>query len=385
MKVGVPKEVRANERRVALVPESVSKLVAAEMEVIVQEGAGLSAHYSDEAYRNAGATVVSSASAVYESADILVKVQRPTFGGEDEPPETAMLRSGEVLIGLLQPLYHPAMAKGLAEMGVTSFSMDAIPRIARAQSMDALSSMSSIAGYKAAIMAAEALGIYLPMMVTAAGTTPPAKGLVLGAGVAGLQAIATSRRMGAVVSAFDVRPVVKEQVESLGATFIQEAIHTEDIEDEGGYAKQLNEEAQNLEQDLIHKHAQAADFIIATAAIPGQPAPKLVTAAMVRDMRPGAVIVDLAAETGGNCELTKPGETVVQNGVTILGPLDVPSSVPVVSSQMYSRNMLTLLQHLVRDGELTLDWEDAITKDCCITYGREVIHAPTLGLLSGSG
>ena len=385
MKVGVPKEVRANERRVALVPESVSKLTAAEMEVIVQEGAGLSAHYSDEAYRNAGATVVPSASAVYESADILVKVQRPTFGGEDEPPETAMLRSGEVLIGLLQPLYHPAMAKGLAEMGVTSFSMDAIPRIARAQSMDALSSMSSIAGYKAAIMAAEALGIYLPMMVTAAGTTPPAKGLVLGAGVAGLQAIATSRRMGAVVSAFDVRPAVKEQVESLGATFIQEAIHTEDIEDEGGYAKQLNEEAQNLEQDLIHKHAQTSDFIISTAAIPGQPAPKLVTAAMVRDMRPGAVIIDLAAETGGNCELTKPGETVVQNGVTILGPLDVPSSVPVVSSQMYSRNMLTLLQHLVRDGELTLDWEDTITKDCCITYGGEVIHAPTLGLLSASG
>lgn len=382
MKVGVPKEVRPNERRVALVPESAAKLIAAGMEVVVQEGAGVTAHFPDEAYRNAGASIVPSASAVYETADILVKVQRPTFGGEDEPPEASMLRSGAVLIGFLQPLYHPAIAKGLAEMGVTSFSMDAVPRIARAQSMDALSSMSSIAGYKAAIMAAEALGIYLPMMVTAAGTTPPAKGLVLGAGVAGLQAIATSRRMGAVVSAFDVRPVVKEQVESLGATFIQEAVHTEDIEDEGGYAKQLNEEAQNLEQALIHRHAREADFIISTAAIPGQTAPTLITRAMVNDMRPGSVIVDLAAETGGNCELTKPGETVVANDVTILGPLDVPSSAPVVSSQMYSRNMLTLLQHLVRDGELTLDWEDTITKDCCITYGGEVVHAPTLALLS---
>ena len=381
MKVGVPKEVRPNERRVALVPDSVAKLTEAGMEVIVQEGAGLGAHYADDAYRSAGATLVSDASALYEAADTIVKVQRPTSDDEASPSEVSMLRSDVVLIGFLQQLYHPRAARDLASRGVVGFSMDAVPRIARAQSMDALSSMSSIAGYKAAIMAAEALGIYLPMMVTAAGTTPPAKGLVLGAGVAGLQAIATARRLGAVVSAFDVRPVVKEQVESLGATFIQEAVHTEDIEDEGGYAKQLNQEAQHLEQDLIHKHARTADFIITTAAIPGQPAPILVTKDMVGDMRPGAVIVDLAAETGGNCELTKPGEAVVENGVTIIGPLDVPSSVPVVSSQMYSRNILTLLQHLVRDGELQLDWEDTITKDCCITYGGEVVHGPTLALL----
>ena len=384
MKVGVPKEIRPSERRVALVPESVSKLVDAGMEVVVQAGAGAYAHLADEAYQNAGATVAPSAAAVYD-ADIVVKVQRPTFGGEDEPPESSMLRSGVVLIGFLQPLYHPAVAKGLAEMGVTGFSMDAVPRIARAQSMDALSSMSSIAGYKAAIMAAEALGIYLPMMVTAAGTTPPAKGLVLGAGVAGLQAIATARRLGAVVSAFDVRPAVKEQVESLGATFIQEALHNEETEDAGGYAKQLNQEAQQLEQDLIHTHARTSDFIITTAAIPGRAAPILITKDMVRDMRPGAVIVDLAAETGGNCELTKPGQTVVENDVTIIGPLDVPSSVPVVSSQMYSRNMLTLLQHLVRDGELTLDFEDAITRDCCITHDGKVLHGPTLELLGESG
>ena len=382
MKVGVPKEVRVNERRVALVPESVAKLTAAGMEVIVQEGAGESAHFSDAAYRNAGASIVPDGASVYSTADAVVKVQRPTHGDESDPAETSLLREGTLFISLLQPLYYPEMARDLGERGVISFSMDAVPRIARAQSMDALSSMSSIAGYKAAIMAAEALGIYLPMMVTAAGTTPPAKGLVLGAGVAGLQAIATARRLGAIVAAFDVRPVVKEQVESLGATFIEEAVHTEEIEDEGGYAKQLNEEAQNLEQDLIHKHARTSDFIISTAAIPGQPAPTLVTAAMVKDMRPGAVIVDLAAETGGNCELTRPGETVVENGVTIIGPLDVPSSAPVVSSQMYSRNMLTLLQHLVRDGELQLDWEDTITKDCCITYGGKVVHEPTLALLS---
>lgn len=384
MKVGVPKEVRPGERRVALVPESVSKLTAAGMEVVVQEGAGLAAHYTDEAYGNAGASLVSDAAAVCAAADAIVKVQRPTLGDEADPSEVSMLRSGAVLVGFLQPLYYPGMARELAERGVISFSMDAVPRIARAQSMDALSSMSSIAGYKAALMAAEALGIYIPMMVTAAGTTPPAKGLVLGAGVAGLQAIATVRRLGAVVSAFDVRLVVKEQVESLGATFIQEAVHSEDVEDEGGYAKQLDQEAQHLEQDLIHKHARTADFIIATAAIPGRTAPTLITRAMVQDMRPGAVIVDLAAETGGNCELTKPGETVVVDGVTIIGPLNVPSSLPVHSSQMYSRNLLTLLQHLVRDGELTLDWEDAITKDCCITHGGEVVHEPTRALLSGT-
>ena len=385
MKVGVPKEIRPSERRVALTPESVSKLIETGVEAVVQAGAGAYAHLPDKAYENAGATVVPNASAVYEAADIIVKVQRPTFGGEDEPPESSMLRSGVVLIGFLQPLYHPAIAKGLAEMGVTGFSMDAVPRIARAQSMDALSSMSSIAGYKAAIMAAEALGIYLPMMVTAAGTTPQAKGLVLGAGVAGLQAIATARRLGAVVSAFDVRPAVKEQVESLGATFIQEALHTDDTEDEGGYAKQLNQEAQQMEQDLIHTHARTSDFIITTAAIPGRAAPILITRDMVRDMRPGAVIVDLAAETGGNCELTKPGQTVVENDVTIIGPMDVPSSAPVVSSQMYSRNVLTLLQHLVRDGELTLDFEDAITRDCCITHGGKVLHRPTLELLGEGG
>lgn len=382
MKVGVPTEVRPNERRVALVPDSVKKLTAAGIEVLVQAGAGENAYFLDDAYVAAGATIAPDAQTLFASADIIVKVQRPDSNDGQASPEIAMMRSGSVLISFLQPLFNPEQAKELAEHGITSFSMDAVPRIARAQSMDALSSMSSIAGYKAAIIAAESLGIYLPMMVTAAGTTPPAKGLILGAGVAGLQAIATARRLGAVVKAFDVRPAVKEQVESLGATFIEEAIHSNEIEDEGGYAKQLNQEAQHLEQDLIHRHAKESDFIITTALIPGRDAPILVTKEMVRDMHPGAVIVDVAAEAGGNCELTVPGQTVVEHGVTIHGPLDIASTVPVHASKMYSRNMLTLLQHLIVDGELHFDFDDTITKDCCITYDGKVVHEPTLALLA---
>ena len=382
MKVGVPREVRPNERRVALVPESVNKLTTAGVEVLVQAGAGENAHFLDDAYVAAGATIVSDAKTLFESADVIVKVQRPTSNDGQAESEITMLHSGTVLISFLQPLFYPEMAMELAGRGITSFSMDAVPRIARAQSMDALSSMSSIAGYKAAIIAAESLGIYIPMMVTAAGTTPPAKGLILGAGVAGLQAIATARRLGAVVKAFDVRPAVKEQVESLGATFIEEAIHADEAEDEGGYAKLLNQEAQHLEQDLIHRHAKEADFIITTALTPGRDAPVLLTKEMVQDMHPGAVIVDMAAEAGGNCELTVPGETVVKHGVTIHGPLDIPSTVPVHASQLYSRNMLTLLQHLIADGEMHFDFDDVITKSCCITYDGKVVHEPTLALLA---
>jgi NAD(P) transhydrogenase subunit alpha len=367
---------------VALVPESVAKLTADGIDVLVQAGAGESAFFLDDAYKAAGATISPDAQSLFQSADIIVKVQRPDSNDGQASPEIAMMQSGAVLIGFLQPLFNPGLANELAEQNITSFSMDAVPRIARAQSMDALSSMSSIAGYKTAIIAAESLGIYLPMMVTAAGTTPPAKGLILGAGVAGLQAIATARRLGAVVKAFDVRPAVKEQVESLGATFIEEAIHADEAEDEGGYATQLNQEAQHLEQDLIHRHAKESDFIITTALIPGRDAPILVTKEMVQDMHPGAVIVDMAAEAGGNCELTVPGETVVVHGVTIHGPLDIPSTVPVHASQLYSRNMLTLLQHLIIDGELHFDFEDTITKECCITYDGKVVHEPTLALLA---
>ena len=382
MKVGVPKEVRNNERRVALVPDSVSKLTAAGIEVIVQAGAGETSYFFDDAYVAAGATIAPKAQSLFESADVIVKVQRPTSDDKQAQSEIAMMPSGAVLIALLQPLFNPDLVGELADSDITCFSMDSIPRIARAQSMDALSSMSSIAGYKAAIIAADSLGTYFPMMVTAAGTTPPAKGLILGAGVAGLQAIATSRRLGAVVKAFDVRPAAREQVESLGATFIEEAIHSEESEDESGYAKQLNQEAQHLEQDLIHRHAKESDFIITTALVPGRAAPILVTKEMVQDMHDGAVIVDIAAETGGNCELTVPGKTVVEHGVTIHGPLDLASTVPIHSSQLYSRNILTLLQHLIVDGALHFDFDDAITKECCITYNGKIIHEPTLALLA---
>lgn len=382
MKVGVPKEVRNNERRVALVPDSVSRLTNAGVEVIIQAGAGETAYFFDDAYVTAGATIVPDAQSVFESADVIVKVQRPTFDQEQAKSEIAMMPSRTVLVALLQPLFNPDLVSEMANRNITGFSMDAIPRIARAQSMDALSSMSSIAGYKAAIIAADSLGIYLPMMVTAAGTTPPAKGLILGAGVAGLQAIATSRRLGSVVKAFDVRPAAREQVESLGATFIEEAIHSDELEDEGGYAKQLNEDDQHLEQDLIHRHAKESDFIITTALVPGRDAPILVTKEMVQDMHDGSVIVDIAAETGGNCELTVPGKTVVEHGVTIHGPLDLASTVPVHSSQLYSRNILNLLQHFIAEGALHFDFDDAITKECCITYNGKIIHEPTLALLA---
>ena len=290
-----------------------------------------------------------------------------------------MMREGAAVIALLQPLTNLDLVRKLAQRKVTSFSMDAVPRIARAQSMDALSSMSSLAGYKAVLIAANAMGKYFPMMITAAGTYAPAKGLVLGAGVAGLQAIATARRLGAVMQAFDVRPVVKEQVESLGATFV--GMTEEHVEDAGGYATELAEESQRRERELIHTHARDADFIISTALIPGRPAPLLITEDMVKDMKPGSVIMDLAAEMGGNCELTQPGSEIVKHGVTINGPLNLPSTMPVHASQMYSRNIHSLLTHLVKDGELNLDFDDSIVQGCCITNNGEVVYGPAKDLL----
>ena len=292
------------------------------------------------------------------------------------------MREGAAVIALLQPLTNLELVKKLAKHKITGFSMDTVPRIARAQSMDALSSMSSLAGYKAVLIAANAMGKYFPMMITAAGTYAPAKGLVLGAGVAGLQAIATARRLGAVMQAFDVRPVVKEQVESLGATFVGMA-EEQHVEDSGGYATELAEETQRKERELIHTHAKDADFIISTALIPGRPAPLLITEDMVRDMKAGSVIMDLAAEMGGNCELTEPGSEIVKHGVTINGPLNLPSTVPVHASQMYSRNIYNLLTHLVKDGELNLDFDDSIVQGCCITNNGEVVYGPVQSLLSG--
>ena len=384
MKVGVPRETTAGERRVALVPDAVARLVASGCEVVVESGAGDAATYDDDSYTQAGASISPDAPSVYGGADVVLKVQAPGMSESLGKHEAELLAKGSTLIALLQPLTNLDLVRTLSERGVTSFSMDTIPRIARAQSMDALSSMSSLAGYKAVLMASNSLPKYFPMMITAAGTYAPAKGLVLGAGVAGLQAIATARRLGAVLQAFDVRPVVKEQVESLGATFVglTEEMHTEDA---GGYATELAEETQRKERELIHTYAKDADFVICTALIPGRPAPLLITEDMVKDMRRGSVIMDLAAEAGGNCELTEPGAEVVKHGVIINGPLNLASTMPLHASQMYSRNISTLFNHLVKDGELALDFNDAIVQGCCITHDGSVVYEPAQARLSEAG
>jgi NAD(P) transhydrogenase subunit alpha len=365
MKVGVAKETAAGERRVALVPDTVGRLVEADVEVLVERDAGEAAAFPDADYESVGAQVIAD---VYADADLLAKVQRPS----DE--EIGRLREGSALVAFLQPLVDPEVVRALAARRVTAFSMDSIPRITRAQPMDALSSQSTVAGYKAALIASTALGRFFPMLTTAAGTIPPARVLVLGAGVAGLQAIATARRLGAVVSAFDVRPVVKEQVESLGASFLE--LDVEGAEGVGGYAVALSEDQHGREQELIARHAQESDAVITTALIPGQPAPILLTAEAVRGMRPGSVIVDLAAEAGGNCEATEPGSTVVRDRVTIVGELNLPSTMPTHASQMYSRNVYAFLTHLLEKGELKLDFDDEITRETCVTHEGRILKEP---------
>jgi NAD(P) transhydrogenase subunit alpha len=363
MKVGVAKESAPGETRVAVVPDTARRLVDDGVEALVERGAGEAASFADAAYEQAGARVVSPEE-LYAEADVVCKVRKPS----DE--EIARLREGQVLLALLQPLVDPELIRVLAGRGVTAFSLDSIPRVTRAQPMDALSSQSTAAGYKAAILAAEHLGKFFPMLTTAAGTIPPAKVLVLGAGVAGLQAIATARRLGAVVSAFDVRPVVKEQVESLGATFLE--LDVEGAEGVGGYAVALAEDQHEREQQLIAHHAAESDAVITTALIPGRPAPELVTEEAVRGMRPGSVIVDLAAEAGGNCAATKPGETIVSDGVTIVGLTNLAATMPVHASQMYSRNVQAFLALIVKDGALALDFEDEIVRDTCVAHGGKV-------------
>ena len=385
MKVAVPKEIVPNERRVALVPQTVAKLVASGLEVLVESGAGDGAFFFDRDYAEAGARIVSDPAPLYGEADAILKVQRPIHivqgpDGELGEHEVELMAKGAVLIAFLQPLTNLDLVQLLAEKGITSFSMDAIPRIARAQSMDALSSMSTLAGYQAVLIAAGSMGKLFPMMITAAGTFAPAKGLVIGAGVAGLQAIATSHRLGAVMYAYDVRPAVKEQVQSLGATFIEGEPLSAEVEDKSGYAKELAKDAQQRERELLHKHVKDMDFIVTTALIPGSRAPILITKEMVGDMRAGSVIVDIAAEMGGNCELTRPGQVIKENGVTINGPLNLPGAMPIHASQMYSRNISNLLQHLVKAGNLNLDFEDHITKGCCITHDGRIIHEPTMAL-----
>ena len=372
MKAGIPREIAEYEYRLAMSPEVVRKITGAGIEVLIEAGAGETAFLPDRLYEEAGCRLVSDVVALYKESDIILKVQHPMFNDALGMDELDMMNDGAVLIAFLQPLVNHALLRKLAQRNITSFSMDTVPRIARAQSMDALSSMSSIAGYKAVLIGSNKLGKYLPMMMTAAATIPPAKVLILGVGVAGLQAIATAHRLGAIVEAFDIRPAVKEQVVSLGATFIEIEDIAEDTEDAGGYAKEVSEETQQRERDLVHKHTAGADIVITTALVPGRTAPILVTEDMVRSMRPGSVIVDLAAEAGGNCELTEPGQEVVEHGVTIIGPMNLPSEMPLQATQLYARNISGLLLHMLKDGELQFDFEDSIINDCCITHQGEV-------------
>jgi H+-translocating NAD(P) transhydrogenase subunit alpha len=360
MKVGVPRETAPGERRVALVPETVKRLTGGGFEIVVERGAGVSASFPDDAYEEAGASVTDNAYA----ADALAKVATPSA------EEASKLREGQILIGFLQPLTDREGVDRLAGRGVVAFAMESIPRITRAQAMDALSSQATVSGYKAALLAADRLPKFFPMLMTAAGTVAPAKVLVLGAGVAGLQAIATARRLGAVVSGFDVRPVVREQVESLGASFLDLEVTGE--ETAGGYAGELTEDEQRRQQQELEARLPEFDAVITTALIPGRPAPRLIPASAVAAMRAGSVIVDLAAEAGGNCELTSPGEEVVREDVTIVGLTNLPSTMPAHASQLYSRNVFALLQHLAPEGALSLDWDDEITSAACVTRKEEV-------------
>jgi len=380
MRIGVPKETAEGERRVALVPEVVGKLGGGEngVEVVVERGAGAGALIPDSQYEQAGARLVDDPAAVYE-ADVVVKVAAPNSD------EISRLRSETVLIGFLQPLTAGESIRAIAQTGATSFAMEAIPRISRAQSMDALSSQANIGGYRAALMGAMELGRYYPMLMTAAGTIRPATVLVLGAGVAGLQAIATARRLGAVVQGFDVRAAVKEQVESLGAHFLEFDLGG-DLEGTGGYAKELTPEQQARQQELMAEAIGKVDVVITTAAVPGRRAPVLVTEKAVELMKPGSVIIDLAAESGGNCELTEPGQTVVRHDVKILGPLNVPSTMAEHASQLYARNIQSLLGLMISDeGELTLDFDDEVIAGACITRDGEIVHEAAKAAADAAG
>lgn len=381
MQVGVPKETHPDERRVALVPDGVARLIKAGFTVAVQSGAGESAGFPDEAYVKVGATLVPDAASLLGESDIVLKVAPPTHEGADA--EVSRLKPGSCLIAFLDPLTAPELAAALARQNVAALSIELLPRITRAQSMDALSSQATVAGYKAVLLAAVETGKFFPMLTTAAGTIPPARVLILGVGVAGLQAIATARRLGAIVEGYDVRPEVKEQVESLGARWVGLAM--EEAVGEGGYAKEVSEEAQKRALEHLHGIVTSADVVITTAQIPGRKAPVLVTDDMVAGMRPGSVIVDLAAESGGNCSRTQPGQTVVVDGVHVMGPSNLPGSMAQHASQMYSRNLVTLLEHLADEGSVTIDPEEEITKGCLVTHGGEIVNERVRAVTTAAG
>ncbi|MCP4036459.1 MAG: Re/Si-specific NAD(P)(+) transhydrogenase subunit alpha [bacterium] len=378
MIIGVPKEIAAGERRVALVPEGVQALKKLGVDVVIESGAGVEAGFTDDSYREEEAKIASSVAEVIAAADIILKVQPP------EDAEVAVLREGTALISLLKPLDLPELARKLAGRSVSAFSVELMPRITRAQSMDVLSSQSTIAGYRAVLMAAMALPRVFPMMVTAAGTLRPAKVFVIGAGVAGLQALGSAKRLGAITAAYDTRAAVAEQVQSVGAKFIELDLETGDSEDSGGYAKAETEDFYVRQREELAKQVASSDVVISTALVPGREAPLLITADAVRQMRPGSVVVDLAAEKGGNCELTEADKDVVVNGVTIIGHTNLPALVPAHASQMYSKNLTTFLEHLLDDGKLVIDREDEITSGTLVSYQGDVVNEMIRSRLEGN-
>lgn len=367
MKIAIAKEIESEvgERRVALIPDIVARLVKQNLEIWVESGAGEASFFSNQAYETAGAKIISDTAKLWGEADVLLKVGIP------KESEINQMHPGSILISFLDPLGTPETIQQLANRQITAFSMELIPRTSRAQSMDALSSQAGVAGYKAVLIAAAALPKFFPMLTTAAGTIKPAKVLVMGAGVAGLQAIATARRLGAVVEAFDIRPAVKEEVQSLGAKFVEVKLDEETVA-AGGYAKEISEASKQRTQEVLTEHVKNSDVVITTAQVPGKKAPLLVTEEMVAQMNPGSVIVDLAADQGGNCAGTEAGKDVVRHGVTIIGPINLPSSMPVHASQMYAKNISTFLQYMIKDGELNLNFEDDIIGGTCVTHAGEI-------------
>jgi H+-translocating NAD(P) transhydrogenase subunit alpha len=371
VRLAVPKELVSGERRVALDPTMAERFTKLGAEVLIEKGAGLSAFFADESYPK-GSRLVDGAQALYAEADVVFKVQPPTL------EEVELLKDGTVLLGILQPHRNPELVKRLLAKHITSFAMELIPRISRAQSMDVLSSQAAVAGYQVALLAANLASGFFPMLTTAAGTIRPSKVVIVGAGVAGLQAIATCRRLGAMVEAYDIRPAARQEIESLGAKMIDTGVSAAG---EGGYARELTAEEKQKQADVLAKHIAAANAVITTAAIPGRAAPKIVTVAMVEAMKRGAVIVDLAAESGGNCELTRPGETYEHHGVLIAGPLNIPSSFPVPASEMYAKNLYNFLSPMFKDGQLHLDWDDEVIAKSALTRDGTICHEPTRKLL----
>lgn len=371
--VAVPKEQAPEERRIALVPEIAGKFTKLGASLIIEKNLGERAHFPDSHYQEV--KIVDSAEALYQQAEVVLKVQPPTEA------EIEQMKEGTLVIGFMAPHRYPERVAKLRDRKITSLAMELVPRISRAQSMDALSSQAAIAGYKAVLMGADLASVFFPMLTTAAGTIRPAKVLVIGAGVAGLQAIATARRLGAMVEGYDVRSATKEQVQSLGAKFIEMEIKAEGT---GGYARELTEEEKQQQQAMLAKHIAAANVVITTAAIPGRPSPKIITQAMVEGMAKGAVIVDIAAEGGGNCELTQPGETIEHNGVIIHAPFNIPSQMPIHASEMYAKNLFNLISPMIKAGELQLDWEDEVIAGSALTHAGEIKHIPTKTLVEGA-